>query len=203
MEEEIWKAIPGEEGKYSASNLGNIRSERRVIIRSNGAPYSIKGGVLSPGKVDKWGYLHVALSGGVAALVHRIVMATFVGPCPEGMVVCHIDGDASNNRLDNLMYGTCSENELHKEGHGTNYQRNKTHCPRGHELTEPNLTRDSMEKGFRSCASCSRAYTRLYCRKPKGVPPSEPEWKNMSDMIYSQKGLGAPIDTEHERETKK
>lgn len=42
--------------------------------------------------------------------VHRLVLETFVGPCPEGMECRHLDGNPSNNLLDNLAWGTREEN---------------------------------------------------------------------------------------------
>ena len=44
--------------------------------------------------------------------VHKLVALTFLGPCPEGKEVLHNDGDPKNNRLDNLRYGTRTENIL-------------------------------------------------------------------------------------------
>jgi hypothetical protein len=51
--------------------------------------------------------------------VHRLVLEAFVGPCPDGMECRHLDGNPSNNRLDNLAWGTHSENERDKVRHGT------------------------------------------------------------------------------------
>lgn len=42
--------------------------------------------------------------------VHRLVYMTFVGEIPEGMQIDHIDGDASNNNLDNLRCVSPKEN---------------------------------------------------------------------------------------------
>ncbi len=46
--------------------------------------------------------------------VHRLVLETFVGSCPEGMEACHIDGNSLNNKLTNLKWDTKSRNELDK-----------------------------------------------------------------------------------------
>lgn len=50
--------------------------------------------------------------------IHRLVMFAFVGPCPEGMEVCHENGDHTNNRLSNLRYDTHIGNESDKIKHG-------------------------------------------------------------------------------------
>lgn len=42
--------------------------------------------------------------------VHRLLLETFVGPCPPGMQCRHLDGNKLNNDLDNLCWGTRSEN---------------------------------------------------------------------------------------------
>lgn len=59
-------------------------------------------------------------------MVHRLVLETFVGPCPPGMECRHLDGDKQNNRLDNLCWGTHQENEKDKVRHGlTKLTKNK------------------------------------------------------------------------------
>lgn len=51
--------------------------------------------------------------------MHVLMLLTFVGPCPKGLMGRHLDGNPLNNRLDNLRWGTRSENEQDKERHGT------------------------------------------------------------------------------------
>ena len=51
--------------------------------------------------------------------VHRLILETFVGPCPPGMEACHNDGDKLNNRLDNLRWDTRSANSFDAVRHGT------------------------------------------------------------------------------------
>jgi hypothetical protein len=38
--------------------------------------------------------------------VHRLVLEAFVGPCPPGYQCCHWNGEAGDNRLENLRWGT-------------------------------------------------------------------------------------------------
>ena len=42
--------------------------------------------------------------------VHSLVLTAFVGPRPTGMYALHRDDDPTNNSLDNLYWGTPSEN---------------------------------------------------------------------------------------------
>lgn len=51
--------------------------------------------------------------------IHVLVATAFHGPCPEGLVCRHLDGNPGNNRADNLAWGTYEENEADKLAHGT------------------------------------------------------------------------------------
>ena len=57
------------------------------------------------------GYLFVRLwdktkPGYRGSRISRLVLQTFVGPCPEGMECCHNDGIKTNNHLENLRWDT-------------------------------------------------------------------------------------------------
>lgn len=68
---------------------------------------------------DDAGYLQTQLCPGkVSRRIHTLVLLAFVGPCPEGMECCHGDGDKTNNRLNNLRWGTHSENMQDAMRHG-------------------------------------------------------------------------------------
>jgi hypothetical protein len=58
----------------------------------------------------KSGHLSVAIGKGNSRQVHQLVLEAFVGPCPEGYEVLHLNHEPSDNRLVNLKYGTRSEN---------------------------------------------------------------------------------------------
>ena len=42
--------------------------------------------------------------------VHQMVAECYLGPCPKGFEVDHIDGDKDNNHISNLQYLTPAEN---------------------------------------------------------------------------------------------
>ncbi len=105
----MWKDIPGHEGRYQASDEGKVRS----LIGKNPK-------VLSPCFLK--GYEAVGIAhGGKSKLitVHRLVLMTFVGVCPEGKEARHIDGDNRNNRIENLEWATHLENMRDRYIHGT------------------------------------------------------------------------------------
>lgn len=52
-------------------------------------------------------------------LVHKLVLETFCGPRPKGMVARHLDGNKNNNNISNLAWGTNRQNQLDRFDHGT------------------------------------------------------------------------------------
>lgn len=106
---ELWKPIPGYDGRYEASSEGRIRRVkgkrsgerlprilrtfiadgyvRTVLMRDDGSQYK-------PG-------------------VHVLVAEAFLGPCPSGQEVNHMDLDKFNNRACNLEYLTRLDNQRH------------------------------------------------------------------------------------------
>lgn len=48
-----------------------------------------------------------------------LVLETFVGPRPGDLLVRHLDGNPANDALENIAWGTASENQMDAVRHGT------------------------------------------------------------------------------------
>lgn len=146
--------MPGYKGFYSVSNQGRVRSEARIVKRSNGGTCSYPERILRQMTHPKSGYLRVNLqrdSTRWTIEVHRLVLGAFVGPCPPGMQTLHWDDTPTNNSLANLRYGTCSDNMHDRVRNGRHNNANKTHCKRNHEFTASNTV---VIAGARRCRAC-------------------------------------------------
>lgn len=95
---EIWKDVPGYEGLYQVSNMGNVKSLRKDKIMS---PAKNKGYYIVNLK-NKGQRRHF--------LVHRLIWDAFNGPIPPGLEVNHINEEKTDNRLSNLNLMTHKEN---------------------------------------------------------------------------------------------
>lgn len=119
MTYETWCPVPGFPG-YEISDQGQVKSLARLSLQ--GAMRRER--ILKPDA--NWaGYYHVRLAlDGVkhARLVHRLVLLAFKGTCPEGQQARHLNGVRSDNRLDNLEWGTIEENRADQKRHGTGIQ---------------------------------------------------------------------------------
>ena len=107
---EKWKNLPGYKGVYQASNRGRIK-------RKIGGPGIVSGRILKQ-SCNSRGYVCISIHK-KSQYVHRIILSTFSGPCPDKMECRHLDGNKSNNCSDNLAWGTKSENQQDCIRHGT------------------------------------------------------------------------------------
>lgn len=128
--------MAGYESRYEVSTLGRVWSK-------------LSNRILSPGPTSR-GYLTVNLYDGSSPkkaksfCVHRLVIETFVGPCPDKHNTDHIDGNKANNCLSNLEYVTVTENNrravvvgLHRVSCGIEHYRSR--------LTEDDIRRIRSE----------------------------------------------------------
>ena len=113
---EIWKPVVGYEGLYEVSNLGRIKSPEGKTTHSvlHGTRHW-KERILKQ-KTDKKGYKRVELwkdKKHETWLVHRIVAKAFI-PVVEGKdCINHIDGNPSNNNVNNLEWCNHLDNLKH------------------------------------------------------------------------------------------
>lgn len=128
--EEIWKDVPGYEGRYQVSNLGNVKSLRKIVLRSDGKPYTHKECIMKH-HINHWGYHIVPLSISDGAnkqrryMVHRLVAMAFVPNTNNYPQINHIDGNKDNNVPSNLEWCTNSMNQIHAWKHGLNHYTHK------------------------------------------------------------------------------
>lgn len=167
MTAEEWRPIPGFPD-YEASSLGQIRSLPRVVMRSNGAPQTIRGRIMSqrPDSRGLYPCVDVIVDGERHTVkVHRLVGPAFFGPLPDGLQTRHLNGNGFDNRVENLRYGTHAENMQDAIQHGTHpsvAMKARTHCSKGHPYDERNT--GYTPAGVRWCRRCSVA-TNIACQK--------------------------------------
>lgn len=148
--EERWLDIPGYEGWYQVSDHGRVRGVDRYVPHARYGRQFIAGQLIIP-QDNGMGRLQVGLRKR-QFLVHRLVMSVFVGPCPDGMEVCHNNGDPQDNRLCNLRYDTHSGNMQDCKVHGT--QAHQQQCVNGHRRDEHE---QYFWRGQRFCNTCRLA----------------------------------------------
>jgi hypothetical protein len=99
---ESWKIIKGFDN-YAVSTFGRVRNIKTGKILS---PFTTKNGyqMVNPSR------------GGISCklYVHRLVAEAFIPIVDTNLQVNHINGNKSDNRLDNLEWCTSSENHLHR-----------------------------------------------------------------------------------------
>ena len=115
---EIWKDIPGYEGRYQVSNEGRVKSFAR------------KEPTIMSQKIDR-GYARVGLRHKSSReqthyAIHRLVAEAFIPNPGNKPVVNHLDGCKTNNYATNLEWATLSENDVHAYKHGLRKPTNGT-----------------------------------------------------------------------------
>lgn len=123
---EVWRPVPGFEGRYEVSDRGRVRSLRergRFGAHDCLRPVPL---ILRAGLNRGYVYVHIASK---MRKLHRLVLEVFVGPCPEGHEAAHLNGVRTDNHAENLAWKTHAENEHDKVVHGTvrTGDRNGTH----------------------------------------------------------------------------
>ena len=147
MSGEEWRPVVGYEGRYSVSSRGQV--------------YSHLSGRIRRVNTNRGGYRQVKLSGadGNQTLsVHRVVADAFLGARPDGLMIRHLDGDKTNNAVENLAYGTAEENWADRRRLGE-YTPAET-CSRGHSLADSYSP--PGRPGFQVCRKCRYLHHKAY-----------------------------------------
>ncbi|MFQ5769055.1 MAG: HNH endonuclease signature motif containing protein [bacterium] len=120
------KEIPNFPG-YWADIDGNIWSSKKRVKsqKSNKGWININKPIKKLTYVmNTSGYLQVGLHKKgkfIVERIHRLILETFVGTCPQDMECCHGNGIRTDNRLENLRWGTRADNIRDAINHGNHY----------------------------------------------------------------------------------
>jgi hypothetical protein len=139
-----WRPVVGWANLYEVSDHGQVRAcAKYVRTRAPSGAWTLR--YLSTKvlklKPNRRGHLRVMLSAVYIwangqppaekrqhAYVHTLVAEAFIGPRPEGLMVCHANDKKRDNRDTNLYYGTQKQNAqdaLRNGCHGTENRRQK------------------------------------------------------------------------------
>lgn len=138
--EEIWKDVPGYEGLYQASDLGNIRS---LNYNKTGKIKELKQ------KINRYGYKEIELSKNnkkKTFLVSTLVGRIFLDNLPENARIVHI-GDKTKNNIDNLKWIPIKKKTEKKETVKPNIKENLSELARKHNITPRRLYK-RLERGW-------------------------------------------------------
>ncbi len=92
---ELWRSVVGND-RYEVSSYGNVRNAKSLRV-------------LKPWPVG-YGYLTIGLGKAGRHYVHQLICTTWHGPRPDGLFACHANDIKTDNRPQNLYWGTRSEN---------------------------------------------------------------------------------------------
>lgn len=122
MQCECWLPIQGYENRYEVSCTGKIKSLARNTSRIHKGKEVIQPIreriLVSSGTI--YPIVQLLKDGNQTAhYVHHLVAYHFIGERPEGMQICHNDGNHYNSHVNNLRYDYPSGNAADRVKHGT------------------------------------------------------------------------------------
>lgn len=117
-----WKIYPNDD-RYEVSDQGHVRMIGRTVRKPSTTPSGYQVIVFSHKNSKHTGQY-----------VHRMVMETFIGKCPDGMEVSHLNGKNTDNRLENLCYESRKDNCARKIHHETDYNGSRNPAAKLTEL---------------------------------------------------------------------
>lgn len=114
LKNEVWKEIPDTNGIYYISNYGRLKTKQKKVnsgIRNN--PFVFRKEQILKNQINKLGYNHYSITinnNKKNINIHRIVAELFIPNHFKKNQVGHKDENPKNNRVDNLIWLTASEN---------------------------------------------------------------------------------------------
>lgn len=154
---EEWRDVAGTDGKYQVSNMGRVKSFKRIPAA-----------LLKPNNNgDNYWQVNFRVNGKRRSLlVHRLVMLAFAPiDNPDDFEVDHLDANEANCALSNLEWVTTRENTIRAYQSGRPKDKSKT-MGSGHHLTK--LTNADVLHIRRACEEGGRG-TRTLLAKQYGV----------------------------------
>lgn len=125
VENELWIDIPGYKGLYQVSNLGRVKSLDRKVTQKHYsgiiAHHTYKGKLLIPHKQNTGYYFANLKKDGQTKkeYIHRLVAISFIDNPNNYTYINHIDGNKTNNNVNNLEWCTQSYNIKYAYDNGT------------------------------------------------------------------------------------
>lgn len=187
---EIWKDIPGFEGKYQASTEGRIKSVARIVIQKNRTqnwPERILKGSKSreyPSHKLYNGVRHFNIS------AHILVARTFLPKVEGKCLINHKNGIKGDNRLENLEWCTHSENVKHA------YDTGLTKPRKGEQSTSSVLTELDviMIRLYKELGWSYKKLAKMYNVVPSNIASivKRQTWKHVKETKYNNRPTGCP-----------
>lgn len=182
----LWRTVWGYEGYYEVSTEGKVRSVNRVVLDKNGRQIFLRGKEMkltrTKGK-DGNGYMVVNLrkfGNSEVIPVHVLVAMMFIPNPNDYPMVNHIDGDKTNNRVDNLEWTTYSYNNYHALQH-------ELRKPRGTVVMQYTVNGDLIEvydsiaQAARETGICARSIS--LCINRHTFSAGGYSWERLSEGV--------------------
>ncbi len=148
---------------YDVSDRGRVRSHRRY---GPVTPHLLT--ISRSGRATGYGVATVTLTDAgrtVPRKVSHLVLGAFGPERPAGAVARHLNDDPTDNRIENLAWGTDSDNALDSVRNGTHTWSTRERCPKGHEYSATD------SRGARICHECRREATAAYRARKRAAKP--------------------------------
>lgn len=148
---EQWLPVMGFEGSYEISDLGRVKSLKRIAKHNYGGFREVPEKILSQGNKRYCRVVFSVEAKHFTFLVHRLVGINFI-PNPENKAtINHKKGNRKDNRKISLEWNTIKENANHSYDTGLS----KTHSEKHHSAKLknsdiPNII-EKCKNGFKQC----------------------------------------------------